>query len=218
MSKKIVIFDLDGTLIDSLKDLKEAVNFALNKLNFEIHPLSSYEKFIGNGVNKLLKRAMPKEFKDDENVFIELKNIFLKYYDENLVVHTKPYDGIYDVLKYYKNRDIKLAVASNKYHKATVKIVNTLFADFDFEFVFGQRDSVPTKPNPAVINEIITLSKVDKSEVLFIGDSLVDVETGNNANVDVCAVTWGYEDREKLLSSNATFFAEEVGDLLKLIT
>lgn len=216
MSKKIVIFDLDGTLIDSLKDLKEAVNFALNKLNFEIHPLSSYEKFIGNGVNKLLKRAMPKEFRDDENMFVELKNIFLKYYDENLVVHTKPYDGIYDVLNSLKNRDIKLAVASNKYHKATIEIVNALFSEYEFEFVFGQRDSVKTKPNPAVINEIMTLSKVDKSEVLFIGDSLVDVETGKNANVDVCAVTWGYEDREKLLSSNATYFAEKPSDILEV--
>lgn len=217
MNKKLVVFDLDGTLLDTIGDLANAVNYGLEKMNFPTHPLGSYKVFIGNGITKLLQRALPQELKDDMSVVEKLRMFFLEYYDENMTNSSIIYGGINGVLDFCVENKIAIAVASNKYHKATLKIMNELFADYEFVSVLGQREGFPTKPNPQILNEIIDNFNIDKSKVLFVGDSQVDIETAQNANVDVCAVTWGYGNLSLMKELKPNFIANHPIEIINCL-
>lgn len=192
MNKKLVIFDLDGTLINTIEDLANAVNYGLETMGYKTHNLDSYKIFVGNGITKLLQRALPENLKDDFTIVEKLREFFLEYYDKNMTSSSIIYDGIEELLNFCVENGIQIAVASNKYHKATVRIIKEVFSNYNFSSVIGQRDGFPTKPNPQIVNEIIENSTIDKSKVLFVGDSQVDIETARNAEIDVCGVTWGY--------------------------
>ena len=216
MNIKLVIFDLDGTLLDTLSDIAFSVNYALEKNGFPIHPIESYKRFVGNGINKLFERALPDNQKTDRNI-TQLKNHFLPYYDEHKTVYTQPYEGIPELLKRLLSEGLKLAVASNKYHKATEELIRQFFPGITFAAVLGQNEGIPVKPDPAIVFEILAITGLSSSEAIYIGDSGVDMQTASNSGMRSVGVTWGFRSREELENAGANFIASSTGEILKII-
>ena len=214
---KLIIFDLDGTLLDTIEDLANSVNHALQAYNFPTHPIEAYNFFVGNGVNKLLERALPEDKRTADFVSM-LKMEFIKYYFAHAEEFTKPYSGISELLSRLQAEGYQLGVASNKVHDATVQLVDKFFPEIKFAAVFGQREGYPVKPNPGILEEIIELAQVEKSEVFYVGDSGVDVATAYNAKVPFTGVLWGFRPRKELEEVGATSFAETTEELYSLIT
>ena len=214
--KKLVIFDLDGTLINSIEDLGQAANYALSKNGFPTHSLASYPFFVGNGVRNLIRKALPEENRNDTTIDSLLKD-FKEYYDDHNVDSTKPYDGIMELLKQLQEQGVKLAVASNKYQKATEKIVSQLFPDIKFVSVQGQQDGVNVKLDPSIVFNILGVALVPKAEVLYVGDSGVDMETARRACVDSVGVTWGFRSEKELNEYHADRIVHRASDIFDIV-
>lgn len=201
---KLVIFDLDGTLLNTIQDLGTACNHALSLHGFPTHEADEYPKLVGNGVNKLIERALPLGHKDEATV-LRIKPDFISFYNEHNRVHTRPYEGIPEVLLSLKKRGILLAVASNKYDAATKQLIEHYFgADF-FDVVLGERPGVERKPNPQIVFDIFTLLKshsITPQETLYIGDSDVDIKTAQNAHIESVACAWGFCSEAILTAHN----------------
>ena len=212
---KVAIFDLDGTLLNTLDDLANACNYALNKFSFPTHNVEEYKKFIGNGIYKLVERAVPNNKKDKETVEKVLKT-FSDYYNEHMIDMTKPYDGIVDILDELRAKGIKLAVVSNKKHEFTIEIVEKYFED-RFDIVFGHRENYKEKPDPTSVLEVIEKLNILKSECIYIGDSNVDILTAKNAGVKSVGVSWGFRDREELANEGANYLTDNNIELLNII-
>lgn len=214
--KKLVIFDLDGTLINSIEDLGHAANYALSKNGFPTHSLASYPFFVGNGVRNLIRKALPEENRNDATIDSLLKD-FKEYYDEHNVDATKPYDGIMDLLVRLQDEGVKLAVASNKYQRATEKIVSHLFPDINFVSVQGQQDGMNVKPDPSIVFNILSVALVPKASVLYVGDSGVDMETARRACVDSVGVTWGFRSEKELNEYHADQIVHRASDIFDIV-
>lgn len=213
---ELIIFDLDGTLLDTIEDLANSVNYALIQHNLPTHAVESYRFFVGNGVNKLLERVLSEDKRNTDYVSM-LKVDFLKHYFAHSEECTRPYPGIPELLAQLQRKGIKLAVASNKMHEATVKLINRFFPEIRFAAILGQRDGFPVKPNPGVLEEIIRIAGVEKEEVLYVGDSGVDVATSFNAKVPFVGVLWGFRPRNELEEAGATAFVENTEELCKMV-
>lgn len=214
--KKLVIFDLDGTLLNTIADLGNSSNYALRQNHFPEHELSEYRFFVGNGINKLLERALP-ETKRTEETLQSVRKDFLWHYDQHNMDLTIPYPGIPTLLENLQTKGLQLAVASNKYHAATSKLIAHFFPTIHFTAVFGQRENVKIKPDPSVVDEIVALANVSKADTLYVGDSNVDMQTAINAAVPVCAVCWGFRSRTELEKYTPTYFAKKAEDILDYI-
>lgn len=212
----IVIFDLDGTLLNTIDDLAAAANASLAANGFPKRTLAECQRFVGNGIGKLLERALPPGEQTPQNVE-NLRPTFLAYYGEHLTDFTRPYAGIKELLKNLAARGIKLAVASNKYQRATEKLITHFFGDTPFVAVLGQRENVPIKPNAHVVREILSLSHETRETCLYVGDSQVDMQTAKNAGVRVCAVTWGFRTKEELAVYSPDFYADTPAEILHLV-
>ena len=167
---KLVIFDLDGTLINSVLDLAIATNYALQHYGHPQHPEDKYRYFVGNGVDMLLYRSLPDECKNDEWVK-KMRQVMMPYYAAHCTDNTAPYPGIVDMLKTIEREGIKIAIASNKHQSATAPMVAHYFGDIDFVAALGQREGFPTKPNPTIVDDILRIANVDRSRVLYVGDA-----------------------------------------------
>ena len=187
--KKLVIFDLDGTLLDTIADLAESANYALKQLGYPTHDAETIRTFVGNGINKLLFRALPDEDKTEENV-MRMRTHFIPYYDAHNADLSAPYPGIVSLLEELQKKGLMIGVASNKYQKATVKLVKHYFPTIHFIEVLGQRESIAVKPDPTIVFDILKKAGVSKEETLYVGDSGVDMQTAINAGVDALGVTW----------------------------
>lgn len=216
LSKSLVIFDLDGTLINSLDDLAASANHVLRRRGYPEHELLSYRRFVGNGITKLIERALPADARSEENV-AEVREEFVAYYSLHKADFTKPYDGIPALLGELKRKGIRLAVASNKFHAATVELVSHYFGTGFFDFVYGQRDGVPPKPDPQVVFDILREAGVGKSETLYVGDSGVDMRTALNAEVCSVGVTWGFRGREELLETGARHIVDRPEEIMQIV-
>lgn len=214
--KKLIIFDLDGTLLNTIADLANSTNYALGHCGFPQHEVGEYKFFVGNGINKLFERALPEKEKTEENI-LRIRKEFLPHYDAHNADFSTPYPGIPELLKALQEKGLKLAVASNKYQSATQKLIAHYFPGIHFTAVFGQRDNVPVKPDPTVVNEIIDTAKVVREEVLYVGDSGVDMQTAKNAGVTAIGVTWGFRPLLELQTFHPEYIVNEAGDILKLI-
>ena len=214
--KKLVIFDLDGTLLNTIADLAAATNFALKHYGFPEHEEKEYNFFVGNGINKLIERALPEEYRTEENV-MKIRSQFVPYYDAHNSDLSKPYPGIGEVLEELQKRGIKLAVASNKYQAATTKLVKEFFPNIEFSVVLGQREGIPAKPNPTIVNEISEATGIGKEDISYVGDSCVDMETGRNAAVETIGVSWGFRPRTELESYDPAFIADNSKQLIEYI-
>jgi phosphoglycolate phosphatase len=213
---KLVIFDLDGTLLDTIEDLANATNHALQQFNFPVHEVASYRFFVGNGVNKLLERALPEAHKNADAISM-LKHEFLKYYLIHAEDCTKPYPGISELLTNLHKEGFQLAVASNKMHDATVELVKRFFPAIPFSIILGQRDGIPVKPSPAIVDEIVECAGITKNEILYVGDSGVDAATAVNAGVLFVGVLWGFRPQQELEDAGATRFVERPEEIVKLV-
>ena len=195
--KKLVIFDLDGTLLDTIADLAMATNHALQQLGYPTRPVDEIRTFVGNGINKLLERSLPDSEKSEANT-LHLRTHFLPYYDAHNADLSTPYPGIPSLLQTLQQKGLMIAVASNKYQTATVKLIHHYFHDISFVEILGQREGVPVKPDPSIVSDIIQKAGVSKEEVLYVGDSNVDMQTAHNAGVDAIGVAWGFRPRAEL--------------------
>ena len=214
--KKLVIFVFFCTLINSIEDLGQAANYALSKNGFPTHSLASYPFFVGNGVRNLIRKALPEENRNDTTIDSLLKD-FKEYYDDHNVDSTKPYDGIMELLKQLQEQGVKLAVASNKYQKATEKIVSQLFPDIKVVSVHGQQDGVNVEPDPSIGFNILGVALVPKAEVLYVGDSGVDMETARRACVDSVGVTWGFRSEKELNEYHADRIVHRASDIFDIV-
>jgi len=216
MPKRLAIFDLDGTLLNTIADLATATNQALDACGFPTHPIETYPFFVGNGINKLFERALPAEARTEENV-LRIRAHFLPYYDEHNADLSHPYPGIPQLLENLQAAGIQVAVASNKYHRATEKLIRHYFPTIRFSAILGQREGVPIKPHPQIVEDILALVPVSKEEVIYIGDSGVDMQTALNAGVESIGVTWGFRPREELLQYSPTHLADTAKEIENII-
>lgn len=207
------IFDLDGTIADTIEDLADAVNYGLRKLGCPEHDIESYKQFVGNGAMKLCIRALPEDKKDMADKLLDL---FHEYYDIHYLDKTRLYDGIKDVLDNLSANGVTLAVATNKPQDAARKIVAKLLPDVKFVKVLGGCDERPKKPDSAVINEILS-GLPENNTVYMIGDSNVDIQTAKNCGIISIGCAWGFRGRQELESAGADFIAEKAEDITKII-
>ena len=214
--KKLIIFDLDGTLIDTVADLATSTNYALSKLGFPQHATEAYRFFVGNGINKLFERALPEGFKDASNV-LAVRHLFLTHYEQHCADASRPYEGIPELLDAFVSAGCQLAVASNKYHAATVRLVENFFPGVPFRIVLGQREQIPAKPDPYIVNEILTSCGMAAADTLFVGDSGVDMQTAINSGVEACGVTWGFRPRAELAVLRPAHIVDRPDEILKLL-
>ncbi len=213
---KLVVFDLDGTLCNTLSDLANAVNKALESENLPIHPVSAYNRFVGNGIDNLIKQVLMDKG-NDEVLCKKLKAFFDFYYPLHLCDNTVEYDGISKLLSQLDEISVKTAVHSNKPHRYVSGILSKLFKDHTFDIAWGKQDCFERKPSPQALLEMIKLLGVDKSEVLYVGDSDVDVMTAHNAQIKVCGVEWGFRGKEELIGVGADYIAKDAGELFEII-
>lgn len=211
---KLVIFDLDGTLIDSLTDLALATNHALRLNGFPEHPVDKYKQFVGNGLGKLIERALP-EKRRNPSVQEQVKADFLKYYSAHLNDHTRPYPGITELLDELEKRRIAVAVATNKPEPAARAIVAEIFKGFPFSVILGQTPGRPVKPDPAIVYEIMKTVGVRSAEALYVGDSGVDMQTAHHAAITAIGCLWGFRDAVELKSSGASHLVSEPSGILQ---
>ncbi len=214
--KKIVIFDLDGTLVNSIADLADAVNYALGELGYPQHELASFNMMIGHGVKNLLLKALPSSVDKDTEVQRVLP-LFFDYYNNNIVSKTTWYEGIPELLETLSQKGYKLAVASNKFHAGTTQIVKTLFSTTEFAAVYGQREGVAIKPDPQIIFDILNDCQLSAADAIYVGDSGVDMKTAIAASVTSVGVTWGFRSREELMSDGANHVVDTAFELATLI-
>lgn len=215
----LIIFDLDGTLINTIDDLGQACNHALSACGYPTHKIEDYPRLVGNGINKLIERALPESDRNEETV-MQLRAFFVPYYDEHNCDLTHPYDGIAALLETLKQQGHTLAVASNKYQAATEKIVEKLFPGI-FDVVLGERENVARKPDPQIVWDILEAigRKGEEAieDALYIGDSLVDAETAKAAKLPFVACTWGFCTREQLMTAQAHYMANHPKEILTII-
>ena len=213
MKYKALIFDLDGTLINTLADLNEAVNFALSKYNYPLRTLENTRNDIGNGVAKLMERSIPDGLNNPN--YNDALNIFKEYYKENYFKNSRPYPQIVETVKKLKEKYI-LAVVSNKFDEGAKKLVNYFFPGI-FTLIQGQVDYLRTKPSPDLVNKVLDEIKVKRNEVCYIGDTEVDYLTAQNSTISCVLVTYGYRNKEQLLDkTKGSQFVSEPTDLLKI--
>lgn len=189
--KKLVIFDLDGTLLNTLGDLAASCNYLMEQHGYPTHPLDRYRYLVGNGINKLIERALPAGESSPERA-AALRPEFIARYREHLWEHSRPYPGIETLLRTLCQQGILLAVASNKYHEGTVALVQHFFPQVPFAAVFGQREGIPVKPDPAVVRQILSATKMPAEQALYAGDSDVDMRTAAHAGIESVGVCWGF--------------------------
>lgn len=213
MHTELVIFDLDGTLLDTIGDLAAACDAVLAARGLPQHTYEEYCHFVGNGILRLVERALPELLRTPE--FVEsVRADFVRYYTAHIDIHTKPYPGIPELLAELTRRGIRVAVASNKFQAGTEKLIRLFFPEIPFAAVFGQRPGVPLKPDPAVVGEILARTGVSREQVLYVGDSGVDMETARAAGVRSAGVTWGFRDREELVAAGAGRLVDRAEELL----
>ena len=210
----IIIFDLDGTLINTIDDLGQACNHALQACGFLVHEIADYPQLVGNGINRLIERALPVENRNETTVS-RMREYFVPYYDAHNCDLTRPYDGIPELLLSLKKAGHTMAVASNKYQTATEKIVNHFFPN-TFDIVLGERENVPRKPNPQIVWDILSNVK-ETSEIIYIGDSLVDAETAKAAGATLVLCTWGFCTEEQLKTANPNYMINHPSELLNIV-
>lgn len=208
--KKFVIFDLDGTLLNTLEDLKDSTNFALHEFAYPKRTLDEVRSFLGNGVQKLIERAVPKDCQNVE----ECLKCFKNHYSENMYNKTAPYEGIVEVLKELREKGLKIGVVSNKFDAAVKELCEKYF-DGLIDVAIGQSDEVAKKPAPDGVLKAMEILGAEKEFTIYVGDSDVDVQTAKNANLPCIGVTWGFRDRENLFG--ADFIIEKPCDIINVI-
>lgn len=207
---KAVVFDLDGTLLNTLDDLKESTNFALRKFNYPERTLEEVRCFVGNGVRKLIERAVPEDCKNID----ECLEVFKNNYSENMYNHTQAYNGILKILEELHKDKVKIGVVSNKFDSAVKDLCKKYFGDL-VDTAIGQNDDVPKKPAPDGVLKAMKILGSDKNSTIYAGDSDVDIQTAKNAGLKCIGVTWGFRAKDYL--KGADFIVDSPDEILKIV-
>ena len=215
MQFKAVFFDLDGTLADSLVDLAVSTNYVLQKHGFPAQPVPAYQYFAGDGIVKMIERAMPAEAVCEETL-CRLKADWLEYYGQHYADHTTAYDGLISLVSELKEKGVRLAVVTNKAQEMAEFVVHKLFGD-DFDVVLGLREGLPAKPDPTGIFMTMEQLGVTAEECAFVGDTGMDVSAGVNAGVYPIGVLWGFRKKEELVRFGAKAFASNAAELREIL-
>ncbi len=210
MKYQAVIFDLDGTLLDTLEDLKNGVNAAMRGMGFPLRTLAEVRQFVGNGVAKLIERAVPPD--TDEAAVAQTLAIFKEYYFQHCEDNTKPYDGVLSLLATLAENGIRLAVVSNKTDAAVKSLCKRYFGE-RIPLAIGEKEGVAKKPAPDTLFAVLSEWQLTADQAVYIGDSEVDIFTAKNAGMDVISVTWGFRDRDFLAQNGASVFADSANTL-----
>lgn len=214
---KAIIFDLDGTLIDTIDDLCETVNELLIENSITPHPREAYLQMVGDGIRMLIKRALPDKMSNSEDVINEWMVKFKKSYLEHWNQKTKPYPGINDMLCELKNKKIKMGILSNKPQEFTTLCVEHFFPDYPFDVVLGARPNHAVKPDPASAIEIANLFEIEPQETLYVGDTSIDMKTAINADMFPLGVEWGFRSRQELIDAGAKVIIQHPSELLLML-
>lgn len=216
MNIKSVIFDLDGTLVDSVQDIADAMNKMLANNEFPQHDVAAYKLFVGNGIRKLVERALPKTKQNDETIN-RCFNEMMEIYRTNFVEKSTLYPGIAEMLDGLTMRNIKMAILSNKADEFVSKVVEVLLPNWEFESVLGLTSEADKKPNPKFPLQMAQQMGIHPSEMVFMGDSSVDMQTATNAHMIPVGVLWGFRTKEEILAHGAQYVLEKPEDFLQLL-
>ena len=216
---KGIIFDLDGTLLDTIEDLRDSVNDVMKIYGWKEHDTKACKQMVGNGFRKLIHCLINKQFILLFILWQRPCDQFTKAYQKRYLNKTIPYEGILKLLESLEEKGIKIAVNSNKRGDYTSALVNKYFSQFPWTAVYGERESegIPKKPDPSAALEIADLMKLPKEEILYIGDSKTDMQTGQNAGMDTIGVSWGFRGRKELEENHASYVVDHPEDILKFI-
>lgn len=214
MNYNTLIFDLDGTLLDTLDDLTNSVNYALERLDLPTRSKDEIRSFVGNGVEKLVELSVPEKTSYDQ--FAKCLLLFKKHYSENMQQQTKPYDGIIELLDYLKKNNYNMAIVSNKFQEGVTDLNNHFFSKY-IDVAIGKSPKMRKKPYPDTILSAIDELGVSKENCLYIGDSEVDILTAKNANVKSVSVTWGFRNEDLLREFGANYIINSPKDLISIL-
>lgn len=212
---KYVIFDLDGTLLNTIDDLADAGNWVCRNHGWSTHSVEEYKRFVGNGIAKLVARFVPEEWRTPEGIRAVLEE-FMPYYDAHKADKTAPYSGLPQMVARLKGAGVSMAVLTNKAHELSGPIVEGYYPGV-FDRVQGALPGMPTKPDPTLLHRLMEEMGATPENTLFVGDSNVDIRTAKNGGLTSCGVLWGFRSRAELEEEGATFLAETADELEKLI-
>ncbi len=215
MKNTAFIFDLDGTLIDSLLDIALCANKVLEEFSLPTHSLEDYKYFVGGGALVLIENCIPKDLEEDKTKAV-LKR-FIELYDTKLQNNTKPYDGIIELLSKLDETGIKIGILSNKPHEFTLEYAKKFFGDFNISEIHGQKEDVPKKPNPIAAINIAKSFDIPYENIYFVGDTSIDMKTAKSANMKAVGVSWGFRPVKELIENGADYIAKTPKDILSLI-
>ena len=211
---QLIIFDLDGTLLDTLDDLTAAVNYAMQQQGFPQHTREEYRMMVGHGARNLMTKALPAEHRNDEALIDAVLTDFRNYYNTHIDVYTKPFPGIPELLAELHRKGTKLAVASNKFQEGTEHLIKEFFPNIPFVAILGNRPNNPLKPDPKVVGEVLRKADLSTKETVMVGDSDTDMETAANGGIPGIAVGWGYRNMEGIQGLTVVHSAEELQSIL----
>lgn len=214
MKYKLVIFDLDGTLLNTIADLSEAVNHALRMRGLPLHSLEEITKMVGHGVRNLIMQALPAELHDDTSTVDAVLTDFTDYYFAHIDGYTQPYPGIPELITALHSHGVLLAVASNKFQAGTEYLIKEFFPGIPFVAVLGNRPGFPLKPDPEIVGEVLRKAGITKEEAIMVGDSPTDMRTAANGGIMGIAVGWGYRDMRGIEGITVVETVEELQKLL----
>ncbi len=214
---RTIIFDLDGTLADSLADIADAMNNSLVHFGYPVHDYQAYKYFVGNGIKNLVYKSLPEDKKDEENV-MKCLEVMMEGYRKSYAEKTTLYDGIPELLDLLSEKKIKMAILSNKADELTQKICAKLLNKWHFEIILGATEYFPRKPNPESALYIAKEMAVLPQDILYLGDTNVDMQTANAAGMFAVGVTWGFRKREELLENGAKAIIDQPSELLNFFT
>ncbi|MDP4092981.1 MAG: HAD family hydrolase [Bacillota bacterium] len=216
MNFKAVVFDLDGTLLDTIEDLADSMNNVLRRFGYPIHDVEKYKYFVGDGIKNLVIRALPEESRNNDTIDACLSDMNEEY-SRRWAEKTRPYDGITKLLDGLAERNIRTAILSNKPHAATLEVVKRLLPNQHFDVVYGERPPIPKKPDPAACLEIIKAMGFKAEEFLYLGDTNIDMKTANSAGMYAVGVLWGFRKADELLEGGAKKLISHPLELLELL-
>lgn len=216
MTKRIVIFDLDGTLLNTIADLTDSTNFMLSNFDFPSKTIEQVQQYVGNGTAKLIERAIP-DGANNPN-FEKCINIFKKHYSKNMFNKTSPYDGVIPMLEKIKSMNIKTAVVSNKFDHAAKELCKKYFYGL-IDYCAGENEliGIMKKPSPDMISMVLNEFKIEPNDAIYAGDSDVDIITANNANIECISVLWGFKDKEFLINNGAKILISTPNEIFKYL-
>lgn len=214
MKYKLVIFDMDGTILDTLEDLRDSLNFALKQMNMPERSIDEVRQFVGNGIRKLIERGVPEG--TDQKRTDAVYRIFTEHYTVHCNDHTKAYPGVVSCMQELKKRGVLLAVVSNKADYAVQELCNLHFKGI-FDYAVGEREGIRRKPEPDSVNEVLNRLHVSRREAVYVGDSDVDIATARNAGLNCISVSWGFRSVEFLQEHQASRIVHDTGELMTVL-